>query len=237
MFQDRNVKAIICLQGGQTCNTIIDLLDYEIIKENPKIITGYSDVTVLLQTINKKTGLITFSGSNFVDFGEEDAEEKYIEFEDAFINKKINKFINGDKKVVREGVVNGTLIGTNLGCMMYLIGTEYMPEMDGKILAIESYRTSPNECQRRFAHLKQLGVFDKINGIIIGYNYDFQKDGSQYPQMEDILLEYTKEYNFPIIKCNDFGHKMVNGIVPIGCNIEINSKKEKKIEITDKILI
>lgn len=227
MFKDKDVKAIVCMDGGQTCNTFINLLDYEIIKQNPKIITGYSDITVLLQTIYNKTGLVTFHGSSFVCFGEDDAEEKYKEFESAFVNKKIGKFVTGNKKIIRELNACGKSIGTNLGCMMHLLGTEYLPNMQDKILLIESYKTSPNECQRRFAHLKQCGIFDKVKGIIIGYNYDLQKDGDSYPQMEDILLEYTKEYNFPIVKCNDFGHKMVNSIIPIGVNIKIDSVNNK----------
>ena len=183
MLKDKEVKAIICLEGGETCNTFIDLLDYEIIKQNPKIITGYSDITVLLQTIYKKTGLVTFHGSSFVCFGEEDAEEKYKEFESAFVNRQIGKFINGNKKIIRSGNVTGKIIGTNLGCMMYLLGTEYLPDMQDKIL----------------------------------------------------LIEYTKEYDFPIIKCNDFGHKMVNSIIPIGVNINIDCDNPK-IEILDEFL-
>lgn len=235
MFNDKEVKAIVCLNGGETCNTFIDLLDYEVIKQNPKIITGYSDITVLLQTIYKKTGLVTFHGENFIHFGEEDAEEKYKEFESAFVNKKVGKFITGNKKIIREGNVEGEIIGTNLGSMMYLVGTEYFPDLQDKILLIESYRTSPNECQRRFAHLKQYGVFDKVKGIVIGYNYDLQKNGDIYPQMEDILLEYTKEYNFPIVKCNDFGHKMVNSVIPIGVNMKLNTDN-KTVEITEEFL-
>lgn len=89
MFKDKGVKAIICLTGGETCNTFIDLLDYGIIKQNPKIITGYSDITVLLQTIYKKIGLVTFHGSSFKDYGRENAEECFKEFESVFINRKI----------------------------------------------------------------------------------------------------------------------------------------------------
>ena len=75
----------------------------------------------------------------------------------------------------------------------------------------------------------------KVKGIIIGYNYDLQKSGEVYPQMEDILLEYTKEYKFPIIKCNDFGHKIVNGVIPIGVNAKIDTDN-CKIKIEDNFL-
>ena len=233
MFLDDEVKAIICLEGGQTCNTFLDLLDYEEIKKHPKILVGYSDITVLLQAIYKKTGLTTFSGPDFISFGEPKAEEQYKIFEDAFINKRLDKFNNENKKIIRNGNTSGKIIGTNLGCMMYLLGTEYLPNMNDNILFIESYKTSSNECQRRFAHLKQYGIFDKINGVIIGYNYALQKDGNTYPQMEDILLEYTKEYKFPIIKCNSFGHKIVNSIIPIGGNVKIENGK---VMIEDEFL-
>ena len=235
MFKDKEVKAIICLEGGQTCNTFIELLDYEVIKQNPKIIVGFSDITILLQTIYKKTGIVTFHGSNFVGYGTDKAEEMYREFERTFINKEIGKFNTGSKKIIRSGNVEGQIIGTNLGCMMYLLGTENLPDMQDKILLIESYETSPNECQRRFAHLKQYGLFDKIKAIVIGYNYDLQKNGDEFPQMEDILLTYTKEYSFPIIKCNDFGHEIANCIIPIGVNAKIDCDANK-IEITEEFL-
>ena len=233
MFLDDEVKAIICLEGGQTCNTFLDLLDYEEIKKHPKILVGYSDITVLLQAIYEKTGLTTFSGPDFISFGEPKAEEQYKIVEDAFINKRLDKFNNENKKIIRNGNTSGKIIGTNLGCMMYLLGTEYLPNMNDNILFIESYKTSPNECQRRFAHLKQYGIFDKINGVVIGYNYALQKDGNTYPQMENILLEYTKEYKFPIIKCNSFGHKIVNSIIPIGGNVKIENGK---VMIEDEFL-
>ena len=234
MFMDDDVKAIICLEGGETCNTFIDLLDYEIIKKHPKILIGYSDITVLLQSVYKNTGLVTFSGPDFVSFGLDYAEEQYKFFEDAFIYNNLSKFNNGVKNIIRNGETDGKIVGTNLGCMMYLLGTRYFPDMSDNILFIESLNSSPNECQRRFSQFKQNGVFDKVKGIVIGYNYSLQKDGNNYPQMEDILLEYTKEYNFPIIKCNDFGHKIVNSIIPIGVRCKI--KSDGNIEILEDFL-
>lgn len=121
MFEDKEVKAIICLRGGQTCNTFIDLLDYDLIKQNPKIVIGYSDITVLLQTFYHKANLVTFEGPDFLDFSEENAEERYLEFESVLINKKIRKFHTGEKNVIRAGKAEGILIGTNLACMMYLL--------------------------------------------------------------------------------------------------------------------
>lgn len=136
MFMDDEVKAIICLEGGETCNTFIELLDYEKIKNHPKILVGYSDITVLLQTIYNKTGLITFSGPDFISFGTDYKEEQYKVFEDAFINKKLDKFYNDNKNIVKEGNATGKIIGTNLGTMMYLVGTKYLPSIYNNILFI-----------------------------------------------------------------------------------------------------
>ncbi len=238
MFQDDEVKAIICLLGGQTCNTFIDLLDYEIIKQHPKILVGYSDITVLLQVLQQKTGLVTFHGPNFINYGEETAEERWMEFENVFIHKNIQKFYQGEKKIIKEGKnkqIIGKSIGTNLGSMMYLIGTQYFPDMTDKILFMESFRTSPDECERRFEHLRLAGVFDKVKAVVIGYNYDLQKNGDTYPQMEDVLLAYTKQYDFPIIKCNDFGHRIANCVIPVGVDTKVDIEN-KKIEFVGEFL-
>lgn len=122
------------------------------------------------------------------------------------------------------------------GGMMYLLGTEYLPDMKDNILLIESYRTSPNECQRRFAHLKNnMGCLIKSKVLLLVIIMICKKNGDVFPQMEDILLEYTKEYKFPIIKCNDFGHQIANGIIPIGVRCKIDSDNNK-IEILDEFL-
>lgn len=119
---------------------------------------------------------------------------------------------------------------------MYLLGTEYLPDMKDNILLIESYRTSPNECQRRFAHLKNnMGCLIKSKVLLLVIIMICKKNGDVFPQMEDILLEYTKEYKFPIIKCNDFGHQIANGIIPIGVRCKIDSDNNK-IEILDEFL-
>ena len=236
MFCDPEVKAIVCLTGGDTCNTFLDLLDYEVIKKNPKIFTGFSDISVLLQTIYQKTGLVTFHGSAFKNFGKQFSEENYQEFENVFLRKKVAKFENGEKKVIRAGNACGKTIGTNLPRMLSIIGTEYFPDMQDKLLFLECYHTTINQCQSRIAQLRQCGVFDRVNGVVIGYNYDLQKNGDIYPQLEDILLDYTKEYNFPIIKCNDFGHEIANAVIPIGVEARIDSD-HAKVEITGEFLL
>jgi len=229
MILDDEVKAIICLTGGETCNCMLDLIDYEAVKKHPKIVVGYSNVTVLLYALLSQAGLVGFSGPAFLDFGTWKAEEQFKVFENMFINKSAADFQSSNLTAVREGDVAGTLIGTNLGTMIHLLGTKYFPDMTGAVLAVEFYEATHNRCRRTITQLKQCGVFDKINGIIVGYNYSFQENGANEPQVEDWLLEYTSEYSFPIVKCNTFGHKIINTILPIGSQIEIKNGKITEI--------
>ena len=221
MFLDDEVKAIVCLCGGDTCNTFIDLLDYEEIKKHPKIVVGYSNVTVLLMALQAKAGLTCFSGPLFIDFGRDKCGEQYPVFIDAFVNGNTDRFKNSEMTVIREGDMRGRLLGTNMGTMTHLLGTEYFPDVTGAVLALECFICPHNKCQYILAQLKQNKVFDKISGVIVGYNHSFQSEGAEFPQLEDWLLDYTREYSFPIVKCNSFGHVIVNSVLPIGSEIEV----------------
>lgn len=225
MILDDEVKAIICLVGGENCNGMIDLIDYEAVKKHPKIVVGYSNVTVLLYALLTQAGLIGFSGPAFLDFGTWKAEDQFKVFENMFINKSAADFKNSNLTIVREGDMNGTLLGTNLGTMIHLLGTKYFPDVTGAVLSVEFFQCSHIRCMRILSQLKQCGIFDKLNGMIVGYNYSFQEEGKDEPQLEDWLLEYTSEYSFPIVKCNTFGHKIINTILPIGSQIEIKNGK------------
>ncbi|MGN0974024.1 MAG: LD-carboxypeptidase [Bacilli bacterium] len=227
MFLDEEVKAIICLVGGASCNTILDYLDFDIIKKHPKILMGYSDITVLLESIYKMTGIITFHGPDFLDFGKDYADVCMTEFINVFEKGIFHKFLNSEIEILKDGNCNGKIIGTNLQCSLYIIGTKYFPEMDKNIFALERYITNPSETYNEFYRLKHMGVFDKISGMLIGYNYSYQIDHKYDILFENIAMDVCKDYNFPIFKCNTFGHMIPNAIIPIGAGIEISHGKIK----------
>lgn len=236
MFADNEIKAIICSSGGNTANSCLPLLDWKTMEKNPKIFLGISDITVLLNAINTKTGLITFHGHNVCGFGRTQKEYDKKEFSERLAQGKtgaINK--NSEWKTIREGIGKGKLLGGNLNCLLKLAGTEFFPDFSNSILFIEAYKITPAECDFMLHQLKQLRVFEKINGAIIGYVYGLQAAEEKLKQMEEILLETTKEYDFPILKCNDFGHNCSNTILPVGVKTIINAGK-KELEITEKYL-
>lgn len=228
-FKKDEVKCIIALDGGATCSTFVDLLDYEELAKHPKIFTGYSDVSVLLNTLQKKTGLVTFHGQNFMQYSYDKAEIYYEKFEKAFVNNDFSDFTSQKLDVIRKGKAKGKIVGTNLPCIMHLTGTEYFPDVTDSILFIEAYQITIKDVMWRLAQLKQMGVFDKIQGVVVGYVHALESQGSDYPQMEDLLLKYTKEYTFPIYKAKNFGHCIVNDIIPIGAKVRIDDKGNVKL--------
>ncbi len=240
MFADPEVDAIICINGGGSSSAIISYIDYECIRRNPKIFMGYSDISVLNQVIFEKTGLVTFNGPLFMDFGNSgEGDIYYEEFKQRFIEGSAE--LQQDSKAVclRGGAAEGKFYGTNIRCSMNVIGTPYALDYSEKILGLEAYAIEPYECTVRFSQLKQMGVFDRVKAVVIGYVYGMQDvnmtKGKKVVQMEEIFMEIAKEYDFPVLKYNHFGHEMINAIIPIGCEMKLNAEA-KTFEISGEFI-
>ncbi len=231
IFLDSEVKAIICSQGGANSNSILPLIDFNIIKDNPKIFLGISDITVLLNAIYKETGLITFHGNDVMwGFGTDYDKQ---EFKDRLIEGKIGEIKHNSKwKCIRDGIAEGVLIGGNLNCLNKLAGTKYLPSFESKILFLESFDGSnpPEKVEAELYRLKQMGVFEKIKGLWIGY-YNHK---SKIPY-EKIVMNVVEDYDFPILKCDDFGHNTPNTTIPIGIKIKLDARN-KQVILLDKCL-
>ncbi len=228
MFSDPTVKAIICAQGGSTANATLPLIDYELIQQNPKIFLGLSDITVLLNAIYAKTGLLTFHGSDILwGFGNDLAAYERDAFVRALMAGEIGPIPpNRPRMTIRRGQARGKLLGGNIGCLLKLAGTPYWPNFSGGILFLEAYEISPSACHSAFHQLKQLGLFTKIQGAVIGYIDSMQRDGLNGPQMEDILLQVTQYEGFPILKINDFGHNCPNTVLPVGGEVFLDADQQ-----------
>lgn len=233
-FADKSIKAIICSQGGENANSILSLLDYKLIKNNPKIFLGISDITVLLNAIYQQTELITFHGNDVIwGFGRNPTDYEINEFIDRLINGKIGVIKkNSEWKIIRGGISEGILIGGNLNCLSKLAGTSYFPEFSNKILFLEDYgeHYSADTANCEFHQMDQIGIFKQIKGLWFGHYKT--KENFQY---EDIAKEIIKKYNFPVIKCDDFGHNTSNTVIPIGVKIRLNGEKAK-VEILENFL-
>lgn len=243
MFSDSQIKAIYCVQGWDTVNQILSLIDYDSIKKNPKILLGMSDIDVLHLVINKKTGLIVFNGSDPKSGRDLDLDFEYTwkNFQDRMINcsKEISE--SSERKCVRKGVAEGKIIWCNLSSILKLAWTSYFPDFENSILFLEGYSENTKKAIAKLQQLKEIGVFDKIKWIVIGYILGFQdkewiKENNIKSNYEDIVLDITKDYNFPILKTNDFGHKCPNCYLPIWAKVKLDAGK-KEIEIIEDFLI
>lgn len=236
MFKDPSVSAIWCFQGGDTAIEVLDLLDYDLIRKNPKVFMGASDAEMLGSAIHKKTGLFTFV---FPD-PKVDSEQE-IHFGPAYTRKEFERvFLSGGYgavphdtawSCVRPGRAKGGAAGCNVQTLLRAAGTEYFPDFDGKILFLEDYRTTVHEAVQRLTHLKHLGVFDRAKGAVVGHVWGFERQEQYDAQgkrvfFEDVLLDVTRDYSFPILKVSEFGHYCPSTAIPIGAPVEVDAEKK-----------
>lgn len=237
MFADHSIKAIICAQGGDTANTCLPYLDWECIRVNPKIFLGISDISVLLNAIYLKTGLVTFHGNDIIwGFGRDPQPYDREEF--------IARFMHGtgglvlprmERNAVRAGQAEGTLLGGNLRCLLKLAGTPYFPDFRGAILFVEALHATPAGCETAFSQLKQMGVFERVRGVLVGYIHGTQKDGGSTSEMEQVLAMVTSGFDFPILKINEFGHNCPNTALPVGARVRMDTAT-LSLEIVEKCI-
>lgn len=233
MFRNKDVKMIWCAKGGNNSNSVFEYLDFELIKQNPKIICGYSDITSLTNIIHEKTGLVTFSATNFKTIATDETDYSYKEVINRFVNCSLEfgKEKSG-YKTIRKGIVEGELVGGNLSLTTQLVSGKYKINFKDKILFIEElgFESSPVLVSNNLYYMKQNGVFDKIKGLWIG-NYEHESN----IELEKIVLDVIgDDYNFPIIKSNNFGHVETKTVIPIGTKARIDTTKEVKIELLEK---
>ncbi len=232
MFSDPTVKAVFCAQGGNIAEQTLKYVDWSIVKCNPKILVGISDITVLLNAFNHYAGFITFHGGDITyGLGKHFGEYASQSFFDILVNRNIGHIpANGPRQTIRPGSAEGILKGGNLRCLLKLAETDFWPDFNDSILMLEAFNIDESRCLNCFKQLDSYNVFDKINGAIVGHVYSMEELEPANSQMEDLLLDFTKDKQFPILKIQDFGHNCQNYYFPIGARAYMNST-EKQISI------
>ena len=220
-------------KGGNNSNSTFEYLDFELIKNNPKITCGYSDITSLSNIIYAKTKLVTFSGTNFKTVGTDKTQYSLNEVLKRFVDESLELGQEGEEYItIKEGKAEGKLIGGNLNLFSSLVLGKYKVDAKDKILFLEElgYESGPGDVSRYVYYLKQNGIFDQIKGLWIG-NYEHESNIS----LEKIILDTLEDkYDFPIIKSNNFGHIETKTVVPIGTKAKIDTTKERKIKLIEK---
>lgn len=233
MFEDEEVKMIWCAKGGENSNSVFEYLDYNLIQKHPKIICGYSDITSLTNIITAKTGLVTFSATNFKTIATDETNYSYEETIKRFVDGSLEiGRENEEYQTIQEGVAEGELIGGNLSLTRGMVAGKYKLDFQDKILFLEElgFETGPALANNYLYYLKQNGVFDKIKGLWIG-NYEHESGISLEKIVKDVIGD---EYKIPIIKSNNFGHTETKTVIPIGVKARIDTSKKIKIEFIEK---
>lgn len=234
-FTDDEVKAIMCVKGGEDSNTALDYIDYKMIKNHPKIICGFSDNTSILNAIHEKTGLVTYHGPTFKSLTSWETGYAYKQFIKTFA-ENTESLIMGEPEdeytTIQAGQATGELVGGNLSLFTKLVCGKYAVNLQDKILFLEElgFEAAPEMVNSNIYYLKQNGVFDKMAGLWIG-NYEHPSKIS----LEKIVMNAIgDEYKFPIIKSDNFGHIDKKIIIPIGTKAEINTNEKIKIKLVEK---
>jgi muramoyltetrapeptide carboxypeptidase len=221
MIKDPKVKAIFFTRGGWGCARILAFLDFEIIRQNPKVIMGFSDISSLLNAITLKTGLTTFHGPNgnasWNDFSWQSinallCEAKILEY------KKYDDELYEDKPLtIVRGQAKGELWGGNLTVLTGLLGTTFVPDWTNKILFFEDVLEEPYAIDRMLTQWKMNGVFDQVKGIVLG---QFRKCKAEEPMFSFTLLEvfmqHFSDLKIPVIFGFPLGHIRNKYTLPIG---------------------
>ena len=217
-YKNKEIKAIFDISGGDIANEVLDYLDYDVIKRNYKPFFGYSDLTTVLNTLGSQTNEVNYLYQilNII----EDKEIR-TSFENTFMKNEQILF-DVKWKFLQGSSVEGEVIGGNIRCFLKLAGTRYFPEVENKVLFIEGLGTSIEGLVTHLAQLKQIGVFDKISGLLIGTFTKIEKEIS-VEELFELVQEYIP-FSLAVAKTYEVGHVENSKALKIGGKIYIKNE-------------
>jgi muramoyltetrapeptide carboxypeptidase len=252
MFAVDEVKGIFCASGGYSSIQLLQDIDWDLIKKNPKVFLGYSDITTLLNAIYTKTGLITFHSPNVesLDSPRTKGGKYTVEnLKQILMKGNPQKYASYTEwKTLKPGRAEGDLIGGNLNVLTSLLGTPYEPKWDGKILFWEEVDATIEEIDNYLWRLRVAKVFKKIEGMVVGKitNIETMEAEDDYRRaldkpltLENVIQHATEGFNFPILYGVDFGHEVPSITIPIGAEAKIDCPAPRRVgsfAITEKYL-
>lgn len=221
-FNNDDINAIICLRGGYGSARIIDKINYDIVKDKPKIFVGYSDITAIHSAISKKCEMVTFHGPMLAsDIAHNDM---------LSINSLIN-CLSGNLKEksyslipINEGRIEGKIFGGNLSLICSLLKTKYEVDYEDKIVFLEEINEEPYSIDRMLQHLKLCGIFKKAKGVVLGQftNCETEEKDKSF-SLEYLLNEFFTKIDIPVYYGLPAGHESSKITLPLGVKIKIKN--------------
>lgn len=217
-YEDEEIKVIFDISGGDIANEILSYLDFNLISQSNKSFWGYSDLTTIINAIYAKTGResVLYQIKNLIY---SDAENQIRNFTNTVLYDK-NDLFSFHYELVQKDSLHGIVVGGNIRCLLKLAGTEYWPDMNGKVLLLESLGGAVPQMVTYLNQLKQIGTFDKVSGVILGTFTKMEEDTSN-PKITDLVKQYVGE-TIPIAVTNEIGHGVNSKGIVIGKEIYLN---------------
>lgn len=227
MFTEPSVEAIICARGGYGGNRVLPLLDYSVIRENPKIFVGYSDITGFLNSFAQRSGLISFHGPMLSTFGKQTMQYNLDTFQAVLSGEKNIRIASAPGCLARSlkpGIAKGPLWGGNLTLLIERLGTADQIDTSGSILLLEDIDEKLYAFERMMLHLKRSGSLDHIRGLVIGEMLEMGDSKTPFGKTTDeIVLDVCGGLDIPIISNFPCGHGDYQATLPIAHEIEVHS--------------
>ena len=253
-FLDDEINAVMTVIGGYNSNQLLDYIDWDLVRENPKPLIGYSDITALQNALLARSGVVSYSGPGFASFGEKQGFEYTLNYfqkclmesgeyeirpaeswsnDSWYLDQENRDFLHSEGwLVVNEGEAEGHLIGGNLCTLNLLQGTKFMPDLHDSILFLEDdHANKIMDFDRNLQSLLHLESFRHVKGLVIGR---FEKASDVSNEMIVKMIKSKKVLDhIPVIANVDFGHTSPFITFPVGGNVSIKIGSEPEIRILD----
>ena len=237
MFSNPKIEAIICARGGYGANRVLPLLDYNLIRDNPKIFMGYSDITAYLTSITQKTGLVTFHGPMMVSY-----KKGFVNYNFQTMERILNgtpdfKIESPDSlpaRILKPGIAMGPLWGGNMTLLINRLGTSDSLDTDGVILFLEDLDEYLYSFERMLVQIRTAGMLDNIAGLIIGELHEFKDQDVAFERNTDeIVMDICGDLEIPIVSNFPCGHGTYQATLPISIPVELYAKQQPYLTLLE----
>ncbi len=216
MLGDREVRAIFTARGGYGSARLLDLVDYDLVREDPKIFVGFSDTTALQLGLYARTGLVSYSG--VVLCKDVDSDGLAEPTEAALWNglTEGQHSTVGGLRALRTGRVEGPLLGGCLSLMVSLVGTPYLPDLDGSVLFLEDVNEPPYRLDRMLFQLRMAGIFDRVGGVVFGQFEECDAEAKEDGSPLEVFTAFAESVPCPVYSGLPYGHGRGRTVLPVG---------------------
>lgn len=215
-YKNPTIEMIFDVSGGDLANEILEYLDFEVIKNNPKIFVGYSDLSVIINALYSKANTTSLLYQIRHIVKNSDNRQRFKDF----ISGNNRELLNFKYKFIQGKPFKGIVVGGNIRCSLKLAGTTFMPNFKNKILLLESLGGDVGKMRTYLTQLKLIGAFNELKGIILGTFTEMEKNNLS-PTIEELVLEIVNNPSLPVIKTYEIGHGNDSKAIFIGKEIEI----------------